>query len=84
MKNKVEEQEAKDMEKEGVEQIKQPIEEGKEPGSPTKGAQSPSYSEMDDVIEEITKIVLTNDEIDPEDVEEKDPRKMLSKQQRNY
>ena len=34
--------------------------------------------------EEKIKIVLTNDEIDPEDEIEKDPRKMLSLKQKNH
>ena len=35
-------------------------------------------------LEEMIKIVLTNDEIDPDDIEEKDPRKQLSTKQKNY
>ena len=34
--------------------------------------------EEEEDLEERIKIVFTNDEIDPEDIEEKDPRKQLS------
>ena len=46
------------------------------------GAQTPLDSDEEGMEEKI-KIVLTNDEIDPEDEQVKDPRKMLSKKDRN-
>ena len=43
------------------------------------GGETPYDSDLEEGMEEKIKIVLTNDEIDPEDEQEKDPRKMLSK-----
>ena len=53
----------------------------KEPKSPGAGA---GGSDDEEEAEETIKIVLTNDEIEPGDEPERDPRTMLSKQQRNH
>ena len=67
------------------EEFKTPVSESpvskKEPRSPGAGA---GGSDDEEEAEETIKIVLTNDEIEPGDEPERDPRTMLSKQQRNH
>ena len=58
-----------------------------EPPQPKRQAtQAEVEQEIDeeDEMEERIKIALPNDEIDPEDVVEKDPRKALSLKQKNH
>ena len=72
MKKKVEEQEQRDEEMEAASGLQQ------KSVDPSAASQAEAEKEPEERVEEMIKIVLTNDEIDPEDIVEKDPRKALS------